>query len=68
MWPKVINKVKVTHHGEGHIKVKVKISSSLPMLCKILLFWTRTLLFVRFHDLYFFVAFVVVINRNPEKI
>ena len=24
MWPKVINKVKVTHHGEGHIKVKVK--------------------------------------------
>ena len=24
MWPKVINKVKVTHQGEGHIKVKVK--------------------------------------------
>ena len=23
MWPKVINKVKVTHQGEGHIKVKV---------------------------------------------
>ena len=34
---KVINKVKVTHQGEGHIKVKVKISSSLPTLCKILL-------------------------------
>ena len=24
MWLKVINKVKVTHQGEGHIKVKVK--------------------------------------------
>ena len=24
MWPKVINKVKVTHQGEGHSKVKVK--------------------------------------------
>ena len=24
MWSKVINKVKVTHQGEGHIKVKVK--------------------------------------------
>ena len=24
MWPKVINKVKVTHQGQGHIKVKVK--------------------------------------------
>ena len=24
MWPKVINKVKVTHEGKGHIKVKVK--------------------------------------------
>ena len=23
MWPKVINKVKVTHQGQGHIKVKV---------------------------------------------
>ena len=28
MWLQVINKVKVTHQGEGHIKVKVKISSN----------------------------------------
>ena len=40
MWLQVINKVKVTHQGEGHIKVKVKISSSLPTLCKILLIST----------------------------
>ena len=40
MWPKVINKVKVTHQGESHIKVKVKISSSLQTLCKILLILT----------------------------
>ena len=37
---KVINKIKVTHKGEGHIKAKVKISSSLPTLCKILLILT----------------------------
>ena len=37
MWLQVINKVKVTHQGKGHIKIKVKISSSLPTLCKILL-------------------------------
>ena len=24
MWPKVMSKVKVTHQGQGHIKVKVK--------------------------------------------
>ena len=40
MWPKVINKVKFTHQGEGHIKVKVKISSSLPTLYKFYLFLT----------------------------
>ena len=40
MWLQVINKVKVTHQGEGHIKVKIKISSSLPTLCKILLIST----------------------------
>ena len=40
MWLQVINKVKVTHHSEGHIKVKIKISSSLPTLCKILLILT----------------------------
>ena len=40
MWLQVINKVKITHQGEGHIKVKVKISSSFPTLCKILLILT----------------------------
>ena len=40
MWLQVINKVKVTHQGEGYIKVKVKISSTLPTLCKILLILT----------------------------
>ena len=40
MSPQVINKVKVTHQGQGHIKVKVKISSSLQTLCKILLILT----------------------------
>ena len=40
MWLQVINKVKVTHQGEGHIKVRVKMSSSLPTLCKILLILT----------------------------
>ena len=34
MWLEVINKVKVTQ-GKGHIKVKVKISTSLPILCQI---------------------------------
>ena len=38
MWSKVINKVKVTHQGEGHMKVKVKISSSFPTLYKFYLF------------------------------
>ena len=27
MWLQDINKVKVTHQGQGHIKIKVKISS-----------------------------------------
>ena len=40
MWLQVINKVKVTYEGEGHIKVKGKISSSLPTLCKLLLVLT----------------------------
>ena len=40
MWLQVINKVKVTHQGEGHIKVKLKISSPLPTLFKILLILT----------------------------
>ena len=29
MWLQIINKVKVTNQGEGHIKVKEKISKSL---------------------------------------
>ena len=37
MWLQVIKNVKVTHQDEGHIKVKVNISSSLPTLCQILL-------------------------------
>ena len=44
MWLQVINKVKVTHQGQGHIKVKVKISSSLPTLCKILLIFNILIL------------------------
>ena len=39
-WLQVINEVKVTHQGEGHIKVKVKITTSFPILCKILLITT----------------------------
>ena len=39
MWLDVINKVKVTHRGEGHIKVKVKYIHSFKFyvahaLCK----------------------------------
>ena len=40
IWLQAINKVKVTNQGEGHIKVKVKISSSLLTLCNILLILT----------------------------
>ena len=31
----VINEVKVTNQGEGHVKVKVKISTSFTILCQI---------------------------------
>ena len=41
IWLQVINKVKVTNQGEGHIKVKVKISTSFPILCQILLISTH---------------------------
>ena len=37
IWLQVINEVKITHQGEGYIKVKVKISTSFPILCQILL-------------------------------
>ena len=37
----VISEVKVTHQGEDHIKVKVKISTSFPILCQILLISTH---------------------------
>ena len=40
IWLQVINEVKVTHQGEGHIKVKVKLSTSFPILCQILLLST----------------------------
>ena len=33
IWLQVINKVKFIHQGEGHIKVKVKYSTSLQILC-----------------------------------
>ena len=33
IWLQVVNEVKVTNQGEGHIKVKVKISTSLQILC-----------------------------------
>ena len=41
IWLQIINKVKVTHQGEGHIKVKVKISSFFPILCQSLLISTH---------------------------
>ena len=33
MWLQVINKVKFIHQGEGHIRVKAKISTSIQSLC-----------------------------------
>ena len=38
IWLQVINEVEVTHQGEGHIKVKVKISTSFPIYAKFYLF------------------------------
>ena len=38
MWPKIINKVKVTHQGQGHIKVKVKYILPFPLYVKFYLF------------------------------
>ena len=40
VWLHIISKVKVTHQGADDIKVKLKISSSFPILCKILLIST----------------------------
>ena len=40
IWLQVINVVKVTHQGEGYIKVKVKISTSFPILSQIFLIAT----------------------------
>ena len=40
IWLQVFNEFKITHQGEGHIKVKVKISTSFPVLCQILLIST----------------------------
>ena len=36
MWLQVINKVKVTHEGEGHFKVKVKYLSPSNFMSSIL--------------------------------
>ena len=41
IWLQVINEVKVTHQGECPIKVKVKMSTSFPILCQILLISTH---------------------------
>ena len=41
IWLQVINEVKVINLGQGHIKVKVKISTSFPILCQILLISTH---------------------------
>ena len=38
IWPKVINKVKVTHQGQGHIKVKVKYLLPFQLYVKFYLF------------------------------
>ena len=38
MWPKVINKVKVTHQGQCHIKVKVKYLLPFQLYVKFYLF------------------------------
>ena len=35
MWLQVINKVKVTHQGEGHIKVKVKYLHPFKFFCSL---------------------------------
>ena len=37
MWPKIINKVKVTHQSQGHIKVKVKYLLPFQLYIKIYL-------------------------------
>ena len=41
MWLQVINKVMVTHQGQGHIKVKVKNTTSFAIICQILLISTH---------------------------
>ena len=39
MWLQVINKVKVTHQGEGHIKVKVRNLLPFQLYVKFYLFY-----------------------------
>ena len=41
IWLQAINEVNFKHNREGHIKVKVKISTSFPILCQILLISTH---------------------------
>ena len=38
MWLQVINKVKVTHQGQGHVKVKVKYILPFKLYAKFYLF------------------------------
>ena len=38
MWLQVINKVKVTHQGQGHVKVKVKYILPFHLYVKFYLF------------------------------
>ena len=40
-WLQVINEVKVTNQGDSHIKVKVKISTTFPILSQIILISTH---------------------------
>ena len=44
IWLQVITKVKVTHQGEGYIKIKVKISTSFPILCQIFTYFNTLFL------------------------
>ena len=44
MWLQVINKVKVTHQGEGHIKVKVKYLLLFQLYVKFYLYFNILIL------------------------
>ena len=46
MWLQVINKVKVTHQGEGHIKVKIEISTSFSIFMSNFTYFDKLILCV----------------------